>query len=295
MGLLESIFMGVLQGLTEFLPVSSSGHLAILKKLIGLEDVGIAFDILLHLGTLIAVFVAFYKDIWELIINGFGIIFDFCKDIVIFVKNLFAKEGEKKEYIEVLNTPYRRFVMLIIVSTIPTGIIGVFFKIIGFDEFAGSILLIPGICLLITGVLLLIADRLPSGNIDASTASYKKALFIGICQGIATLPGISRSGTTITACLGCKFDREFAVKYSFIMSIPAILGAAVLDVPDLFTDAIGISTVMSYLAGMAVAAIVGYICIKTMLKVVRNKKFLIFSIYCFCAGVLAIILHFVGM
>ncbi len=294
MNLFEAIFLGILQGLTEFLPVSSSGHLAILKQLIGLEDVGIAFDILLHLGTLIAVFIAFYKDIWELIVNGFGILADACKDVVIFFKNLTVKEADKKEkYIEVLSTPYRRFVMLIIVSTIPTGIIGVFFKVIGFDEFAGSILLIPGICLLITSVLLFVADRLPSGDEDAATTSYGKALFIGICQGIATLPGISRSGTTITACLGCKFNREFAVKYSFIMSIPAILGAAVLDVPDLFTSGVDFKTMISYVAGMAVSAVVGYICIKTMLKVVKNKKFIIFSVYCLIAGILAIVLHFV--
>ncbi len=292
MGFLEAILLGIFQGLTEFLPVSSSGHLAIFKQLMDLEEVGIAFDILLHVGTLVAVCVAFRQDVWELVVNGFGIIFDFFKDVVIFFKNLTVKEDKKEKYIDILSTPYRRFVMLIIVSTIPTGIIGVFFKIIGFDEFAGSVLFIPGIGLIITSILLFIADRLPSGDDTAETASYGKALFIGLCQGIATLPGISRSGTTITACLGCKFDREFAVKYSFIMSIPAILGAAVLDVPDLFTQSLPLETILAYIAGTVASGLVGYVCIKTMLKVVKQKKFIIFSIYCLIAGITVIVLNF---
>lgn len=294
MDLLNSIIMGFIQGVTEFLPVSSSGHLAIFKQLFGMEDVGITFDILLHVGTLIAVFVAFWKDIWELIVNACGIFIDVCKNIGIWLSNFSKRKvltEKKRKYIQVVSTPYRRFVMLLLVTTIPTGVMGIVFGDI--IENASATLIIPGICLLITGVLLLIADNTPSGARDENTVTYKNAFGIGVCQGFATLPGISRSGTTIVACLISKIDRNFAVKYSFIMSIPVILGAAVLQIPDLASESNSAGTIMNYVVGMAVAALVGYICIKTMLKVVRQKKFKMFAYYCFAMGTIAIVTFFV--
>ncbi len=284
MTLLQSIFMGFIQGMTEFLPVSSSGHLALFRALFNINtDTGIVFDILLHLGTLLAIFVVYYKDIWELICNGFGLLYDIICNFFIWIMRLIGKD---KSYHCILSTPYRRFVLLIIISTIPTGIMGVIGK--DFVESASSTALIPGICLIITSILLFISDRISEGQKNATTATYKNSIFVGISQGFATLPGLSRSGTTITACLLCGFEREFAVKYSFIMSIPAVLGAAVLELKDISQEAISHSDMINYLAGMAVAAIVGYICIKTMLVIVRNKKFTFFSIYCLIVGIIAI-------
>lgn len=181
--------------------------------------------------------------------------------------------------------------MLVIVSTIPTGIMGILLNDV--IEKASTALIIPGICLLITGTLLLIADNTPDGKKNEDTVSYKNAAVVGVCQGIATLPGISRSGTTIVACLVSKMDRKFAVKYSFIMSIPVILGAALLEVKDIGSSGISGGEVFNYVIGMLVATVVGYICIKTMLKVVRNKKFKGFSIYCYVVGLIAIIAYFV--
>lgn len=294
MNLIESIFMGIIQGVTEFLPVSSSGHLAIFKNLFGLQDTGLLFDVLLHVGTLVAVFVVFWKDIWELIVNGIGIIIDSLKNVGYFLSNFTQKNKagfKKKKYVNVISTSYRRFAMLVIVSTIPTGLMGILFNDI--IEKASAALIIPGICLLITGTLLLIADNTPDGKKNEDTVSYKNAAAVGICQGIATLPGISRSGTTIVACLVSKMDRKFAVKYSFIMSIPVILGAAVLEVKDIGNSTISGGDVFNYIIGMLVATVVGYICIKTMLKAVRNKKFKGFSIYCYIVGVIAIIGYFI--
>ena len=290
MSLFEAIILGFIQGVAEFLPVSSSGHLAIFKNFFGLEEAGIAFDILLHVGTLVAVFICFWSDIWELIVNGFGIVFAACKNIGIFFVNLFnknKKDFEKKPYVEVIATPYRRYVMLIIVATIPTGIMGILLK--DLIESVSATLIVPGICLLITSVILLIADNVKDGNENEENVSYKKAGFVGICQGFATMPGISRSGTTVTACLLAGMDRAFAVKFSFIVSIPAILGAAVLDIPDLFTESVSGSDIVNYVAGTVVAAVVGYICIKTMLKIVRKKKFKVFSVYCAIMGLISII------
>ena len=290
MSLWESIILGIVQGIAEFLPISSSGHLSLMKKLFGLHNVGLAYDILLHAGTLLAVFIVYWKDIWELIVEGVGILIDACRNVGRFFANKFGKK--KTKYISVLSTPYRKFVMLIIVSTIPTGIIGVIFKkCFNLDN---PSVLIPGIGLLITGLILSVVDDLPSGGKTPEKTTYKNALIIGIAQGFATLPGISRSGTTLTVGMLNSLKREFAVKYSFIMSIPAILGACVLDIKDLFApeNAISHREMLYYLAGATTAAIVGYISIRLLLVLYKNKKMKYFSYYCFLVGTISIIAHF---
>ena len=285
MSLLQAIIMGIIQGATEFLPVSSSGHLALFKILFYVNtDTGLMFDVMLHLGTLIAIFAVYYKDIIRMVVEAFKIIRDVFINIVRFFRNKFGKE--ENEYLKIVTNGYRKFVLLVIVSTIPTGIIGLVAS--DFVEMASEILLIPGICLIITSILLFISDRIQGGNKGPKNVSYTNGFIIGICQGIATLPGLSRSGTTIAACLISGFDRRFAVKYSFIMSIPAVLGAAILELKDFSTAALSGTEILYYVIGMAVAAIVGYICIKTMLVIVRNKKFTIFSIYCLIIGALSI-------
>ena len=288
MGLFEAIFLGFIQGIAEFLPISSSGHLAIFKSFFNLSEIGVAFDVLLHLGTLVAVFIVYWKDIVQLIKDGIGIIVDSCFNVYAAVKN---RMGSRLEYRNILSTSYRKFALLVIVSTIPTGIIALLAK--DLIDAASRTMIIPGICLLITGVLLLIADILPDGKKTPKKATFGNALFIGITQGIATLPGLSRSGTTITAGLLSGFRRDFAVKYSFIMSIPAILGAVVLEVKDLFTVNTTTTEMVNYAVGTLVAGIVGFICIKTMLVVVKNKKFKYFAYYCFLAGTIAIAVHIV--
>ena len=266
MSLLQSVLLGLIQGLTEFLPVSSSGHLAIFKQFFQIETGGMFFDILLHIGTLIAVFIVYYKDIFRIF------------------KRVITKED--LPYRKIVHNSYRKFVMLVIVSTIPTGIIGIAAK--DLVSAAEQILLVPGICLIITAVLLFIADRIPDGGKTPKQVTYTNAFLIGISQGIATMPGLSRSGTTITACLSTGMTRKFAVKYSFIMSIPAILGALVVEIKDVEFAALQSADVLNYIVGTLVAAVVGYICIKTMLVVVRKKKFTIFSIYCLIMGLVSI-------
>ena len=281
MELLKAIFLGFIQGVAEFLPISSSGHLAIFKNVLGFDtDTGLLFDILLHLGTLAAVFVVFWKDIWELIKEGFAIIGQFFKSLS---GCLFKKE----KWQPVITTPYRRFVMMVIISTIPTGIMGILLA--GAINAASATLIVPGILLLVNGIQLLISDRLPDGALTEADAPYSKAVIVGIAQGVATFPGISRSGTTITACLACGFKREFAVKYSFIMSIPAILGALVLELLDFSPEMLSGGDIVNYLVGTLVSAVVGYICIKTMLVIVRGKKFKYFAYYCFAMGAFAVL------
>lgn len=296
MNLLQAIFMGIIQGLTEFLPVSSSGHLALFKILFHVEtDTGMLFDVLLHVGTLIAICVVYYRDILRMIIEGLCIIRDAFLNVAAFFRNVFLKcrYGRKSDheidyspYRRIVNSNYRKFVMLVIVSTIPTGIIGY----IGKDvvEMASEILIVPGICLIVTAILLFIADHVRGGDKLPKDITYSNAFFIGIAQGVATLPGLSRSGTTITACLLSGFNRKFTVKYSFIMSIPAVLGAMVLELKDFTAVSLSGAEIFSYIIGMIIAALIGYICIKTMLVIVRKKKFRIFAIYCLIVGIISI-------
>lgn len=304
MSLLEAIIMGILQGLTEFLPVSSSGHLALFKILFEIDtETGMLFDVLLHFGTLLAICAVFYKDIARLVVEGLAILkfgainlAIFTRNVYLRLQNVFRKEKRSDEeldlgaYHQVINSSYRKFVMMIIVSTIPTGIIG----IIGKDvvEMASEILIVPGIGLVITAILLFVADFVKDGQKGPKDIGYSNAFIIGIVQGIATLPGISRSGSTITACLLSGFNRNFAVKYSFIMSIPAILGAMVLEVADFSATDLSGGLVFAYIIGMLVATVVGYICIKTMLVVVRKKKFKGFAIYCLLIGLISIAGYF---
>jgi len=304
MTLLEAIFMGIIQGLTEFLPVSSSGHLALFKILYGVEiETGMLFDVLLHFGTLVAICAVYYKDVAKLIVEGLYILKNGLINLAIFfhngflqVKNMVRKEKLSKEeldlgeYHPVANSSYRKFVLLVIVSTIPTGIIG----IIGKDmvEMASKLLIVPGICLIITSILLFVADAAKGGEKLPKDITYSNAFIIGIVQGIATLPGISRSGSTITACLLSGFNRSFAVKYSFIMSIPAILGAMVLELKDISLVAVSAGEIACYVVGTVIAGVVGYVCIKLMLAVVRSKKFKFFAIYCLIVGLISIMGHF---
>ncbi len=286
MDLLNAIIMGVVQGIAEFLPISSDGHLALMSNILHMKaDTGLLFNVMLHFGTLVAVCIAFWKDILELICEGFHMIGDLSANAWCYIN----QSGKQKEtgYRQVISTPYRRFVLMVIVSTIPTGLIGVLCK--DFIEGISNNILITGVCLIITGLCLTLADRTETGKKNESDVSYTDAGILGVAQGFAIMPGLSRSGTTITAALLLGLDRNFAVKYSFIMSIPAILGAVVLEVKDFSMDMVTQNQLMNYMVGTVIAAAVGFFAIKTMLVLVRGKKFKYFAYYCFVIGAVAII------
>lgn len=282
----KAVLLGIIQGLAEFLPISSSGHLVIIKEMLGvnLGSGGMFFDVMLHLGTLLAIFVAFRKDIGKLIVEGIHIVIDFFANIGIFFQNIFKAN---KSYRHVIKTAYRKYVLLLIVSTIPTGIIGVLLSDV--VEVANGMVIVPGICLLITAIFLVIADLATPGSKRPKEVSYANAGIAGVAQGLAVMPGISRSGTTITACILCGFDKKFAVKYSFIMSIPAVLGAVTLELKDFGSIVISGNDIPACIIATIVAAVVGYLSICFMMSLVRGKKYKFFAIYCALIGVTAII------
>ena len=289
MNLLESIFLGFIQGITEFLPVSSSGHLAIFENLFHIDtDTGVLFDVMLHVGTLAAIFLVYWRDIKKMFLAVINIIIDIFRNLFILLKNVF--HNEHMPYKRIVSTSYRKFVVMIIISTIPTGIVGYVLKDI--VEIAKTELLIPGLCLMITGCVLLLALLLPRGNKTPKDATYSGAFTIGMIQAIATLPGISRSGATITACLANGYSRKFAVKYSFIISIPAIVGATILSIAKSVIGVVSAGILGNYAAGMITSAIVGFVCIKTMMVVVKNYKYGFFAIFCFLLGAVSIAGYF---
>ena len=289
MSILQAIILGIVQGIAEFLPVSSSGHLAIVQNIFHIEtDGGLFFDVMLHLGTLVAIFVVYRKDILRMIIETLNMCGDIFYNLKSYIQN--QRSYSALRYRKIVKNNYRKFVVLVLVSTIPTGVIGYMGRHL--VEKASATLIVPGICLILTSVLLIVSEMAPDGKKIPRDISYGSGFLIGAAQGCATLPGVSRSGTTIAACMMSGYDRRFAVRYSFIMSIPAILGAALVEIKDIGSEGLSGGMVLNGLIGAVVAGCVGYVCIKTMLSVVRKKKFKGFAIYCFVVGVIAIIANF---
>jgi undecaprenyl-diphosphatase len=285
MSFIQAAVMGLIQGLTEFLPVSSSGHLALFKILFHVNtDTGMLYDVLLHIATLIAIVCVYYRDVARMIVEFVKIIADAFYNVTVFFRRRNQPELQMKR---IVTNSYRKFVLLVIAATIPTGLIG--YAGADFVEAASNILFIPGICLIITAVLLYLSDRAPDGRKGPKQMTYSNALVIGVVQGIATMPGISRSGSTIAASVFLGLRREFAVKFSFLMSIPAILGALVLEFHGAGSVSVTGAEVRNYIIGMIIAGVVGYIAIKLMLAIVKEKKFKYFAVYCLIVGVVSVI------
>lgn len=272
MNYFEAIFLGLIQGLTEFLPVSSSGHLALLQHFFGVNaDDVLLFTVMLHVGTLVSVFIMYHKDIAELFIE-LGLTF----------KDIFTGKGLRLD-----ERPMRKLGLLIITATIPTAIIGFAFNDF-FEGLYGNILFI-GIGFLITGTEMFIAERFNTNSRDLDKMNLRNAIFVGIMQGIAIYPGISRSGSTLVGGLATGLKRDLAIRFAFLISIPSILGSALLEGKDALEAGIDPSIAGPVLCGMAVAAISGVIAIKAMIKVVSDRKLKYFSYYVWALGAAVII------
>lgn len=272
MSLLSSILLGLIQGITEFLPISSSGHLAIAEHLLKMTDIQVPdfFDVLLHLGTLAAVFVAYWPDIRDMIAEFFRGVGDLAHRTT-----------------PTPVPPARRLIVLIIVGTLPLFAV---LPVKDLVEGLGDNMYFVAGALLVTGCLLFASDQVKKGRKTEKTATLLDVLLVGVGQAIATCPGISRSGTTITTGCFVGFERKFAVRYSFLMSIPAILGANILSLKDAAEAGIIWADVPIYLVGVAVSAVVGYACIRLLKMIAEKGKFGFFAYYCWAAGILTLIL-----
>ena len=273
MSLLSSILLGLIQGLAEFLPISSSGHLAIAEHFLGQAGVPATpdfFDVLLHLGTLVAVFVAYWKDIREMIVE----LIDGVRDLA---------HGTTPTPMP----PARRLILLIIVATVPLfAVLPIKDWIEGLSD---NIYFVAG-ALIVTGFLLFASDRVKKGRKAERSARLLDVFLVGVAQAIATCPGISRSGTTITAGIATGLDRNFAMKYSFLLSLPAVLGANLLSfIKAIGSESIDASLIPAYLIGMLAAMPSGIAAISLMKLIAKKSKFGWFAYYCWGAGVLTII------
>lgn len=267
MTILQAIFLGTLQGIAEFLPISSSGHLALCKSLFGLEEVPLLFDIMLHLATLAAVIIFFRKEIGELLAVFFRWI---------------TKKSKEDDFVK------QKMILAVIFGTLATGVIAIITQ-----KFLPE-MSVKFVCggFIITAGLLILSSILSKRQIEnegvSTTVSPLKGFLIGIAQGIGTLPGISRSGITISASLMAGIDRKTSGEFSFILSIPAIVGAFILEAKDLgsVTDTVGI---LPLILGCLVAFVVGLISLKFLMKLINKGKLEYFAFYLIPVGILGLI------
>ena len=277
MDLFSAIFLGFVQGLAEFLPISSSGHLSFFQNFFGLMDVeaeNLFFDVLLHLGTLAAVFVAYWGEIKAMVLEFFT---------MIGVRKL--PRGEKPDRLS------RRLIYFIIIGTLPLFVVLPIKDAV--DRLYSNTIFI-GCAFLLTGTLLFLSDRMTRGNKDLKSATVVDILIVGVGQALAVVPGLSRSGTTVAAGMSRGFSREFAVKYSFLMSIPAVLGANLLALSDAIQEGVDWSLMPMYLAGVVTAAVFGYLAIRLLKFITQRGSFGGFSYYCWGAGLLTLILSLIS-
>lgn len=258
MSKIEAFFLGLIQGITEFLPISSTGHLYLGRHLFGLDEAGLFLDTMLHMGTLIAVLVV-YKD----------------------------------ELLNILKNPFGKVSMLLVIGTIPAVVVGVLFS--DFFETISKTGQTVGWEFLITGVILWMSDSIKNGRKKMDQISYQDALVIGVFQSAAIMPALSRSGLTIAAALFRKLDRETAAYFSFLLSIPAIAGGVVYQMPQLFSGTVESISLGSLLVATLAAAFSGYIAVVWMINFLKKQSLKIFAIYVWGLGLTVLILQYANI
>lgn len=278
MGTIEAIFQGIIQGLTEFLPVSSSGHLSLYQHFTGNSgESGFLLSAVLHLGTLLAVFIAFKDIIWALVKECFMII----KDIFTLKFNFRNCNGE------------RRMIFALIISLVMLIPFYLFKDYIeGFST--DSDIIVEGVCFLYTALILFLSDKCTSGRREKEDITLKNAVTVGLFQGVALMPGISRSGSTICGGLFSGFTRELAVSYSFVLGIPTILGGCLLEIKDAVDSGNVEIQILPFITGFIVSAIVGICAIKLVKLLMKKNKFVYFSYYTALLGITVIVLGILG-
>lgn len=275
---LFSVAMGFLQGVAEFLPISSSGHLALFQYFFGgqnPEETDLLFTVLLHFGTLVAVCVYYWRDVVDMI-----------REFFLGIGSLFSQKGGRAAP----PPPARRLVLMIVVATLPLfAVLPVKSKV----EVAFTNVIFVSVALIATGFLLFFSDRVAQGRKTARTATIKDALLVGCAQAVGTLPGISRAGSTISAGMLCGFERSFAVRFSFLMSLPAVFGANLLELIDVAKEGgFQMELLPMYLVGMAVAGVVGYFAIRLVNLLADKGKFGKFAYYCWAVGLISLVASF---
>ena len=270
MDTISSIILGIVQGLTEFLPVSSSGHLVLFQNLLGFKEPELLLDCSLHLGTLLAVCIYLRSDLKSILMETKK-----------FTMGFFQIRGTKES---LRKNPHTHLALMVLLGTLPTLLVGMFFRS-AIENLFGSLSTV-GIMLVVTGLILAITKLIPEEHSRREEVAILIALAIGAAQGLALIPGISRSGTTIVCALVCGLRRELAARFSFLLAIPAIIGATLVQ---LNADAVGRVGLLSLTSGFVSAALVGLIALKILMGMVRKGKLFWFAPYCCALGVLILL------
>ena len=275
MDIWSAIFLGIVQGLAEFLPISSSGHLSVLQNLFhmnSLEEGHLFFDVLLHLGTLVSIFICYWSDIKAIV-----------REVFIVLRGGRTVTGERISG----PLPAARLFLMLVIATLPLVLIVPINGLVGGLYYQSWFI---GVAFMLTGCLLFVSDKMTPGHKTEKNMRIRDALIIGCCQCVATIPGLSRSGTTITAGIATGLDRGFAMRFSFLLSIPAVLGANVLSIVDAIREGFDASLLPIYLVGMLAAVISGIGAILLMKLISRKSKFGFFTYYCWAAGIITLVL-----
>jgi undecaprenyl-diphosphatase len=268
MNLMHVIVLAIVQGLTEFLPVSSSAHLTVLPAIFGWEDPGLNFDIALHVGTLIAILIYFWRDWVQVIAHGLG--FNY-RD---------TQPGENS----------RKILWFLVVGTIPGAVFGALFNKYAENELRNFYII--GTAMIVMGIVLWLVDRLSQGKTELDSMTWTDAILIGTAQAFAIIPGVSRSGSTISMGRFRNMSREAATRFSFLLSAPIIAGSALKDVVDLRKHPLEASAQMPWLVGILVSGVVGIVVIAFFLQYLRRNTFTAFAIYRIVFGIIVIALAF---
>ncbi len=277
MSIIEAVLLGVVQGLTEFLPVSSSGHLVLAKSILGVVDDGIAFEIFVHFGTLVAVLTVYKKDIWHIFID--------------LKARFLPKHNPNNPNYENQNNGEQqgvRLLWLIIVGTIPAALLGMLFRDVFESAFSDTVFVC--FALIVTGLILTLT-RLAKET--KQPLNLPKSFLVGLAQVMALFPGISRSGTTISAGLFLKVQPEESARYSFLLAVPLILGVTIVKSYELWLKPPPLNQISDYLVGCAAAYLSGLWAIRWLVIVVRKGRFNRFAYYCFFVGILGLVWHYV--
>ena len=291
MSVLYVIIMAVVQGITEFLPVSSFGHLYAVGKLLGIsENTGLLLEGILHLGTAVAIVFLFKKELKRILLELLGMLLDSIGNLNLYIHN--KRTGDDLNYARILHGTYRKYTALLVVSFIPSVLLGLASG--GLVQMAENSAVFPGIGFLLTGIFLLVTDLSGAGGKKGpKEAGFDSAIWIGICQGLAVFPGISRMGLTICAALLCGYSRKFAVRFSVVMSLPAMIGAFLSQAGQFMSADMTAGLGFTYVFGGVIACIVGCLVIRFMLNLAQKTKLRYFAIYSFITGGIALAVNFI--
>lgn len=273
--LVQAVILGIFQGIAEFLPISSSGHLVILQHFFGIREGNLFFTEMLHFGTLISIVIVYFNDIIKIVV-----------EFIKMIKNCIVNKNLK------IRNDYQKLGILIIVSSIPTAIIGLVFEDF-FEKLYSSSILPIGIAFIVTGILLWIANNKSYENKRVRNMSFLDGLIIGTFQGVAIIPGISRSGSTIVAGLFRGLNRSLATEFSFLLALPATFGAGLLGIREVIKTNSKVAFTMPLIIGVSLSTIVGVFAIKLLIRILKKDKLHYFSYYLWIIGLITIVSSFI--